>query len=309
MLLNNMSLMMRKVVQQGPATLMISLPSKWVKENNVEKGAELELTEEKGKLTLTVENKTHTRMTKDIHANNIGILNEYFVNYFYQKGYDEVTFRYDDPKCTDIIEKRAKQMIGFEVVEKGKNFTTLKMLMNIDQQEFATVLKKLFQITLVMGDKITDALEKDNVLLFDEIIQDEKENNKYSDLCIRILHKNKYKYPENGFALYSLLRELEQIGDVYKALAREFEGTKIKNKEIMALYKQVHSYFRLYYELYYCYDAQKIQRFFQMKNELHTACEQHLVAAKKEDTIIISHLMTLTNKIFDLKGVLFLQQL
>ena len=167
--------MMRKVVQQGPATLMISLPSKWVKENNVEKGAELEVIEEKGKLTLTVQNSTPQRMTKDIHANDIGILNEYFVNYFYQKGYDEVTLRYDDPKFTDIIEKRTKQMIGFEVVEKGKNFTTLKMLMNIDQQEFATVLKKLFQITLVMGDKIIEALDKNNVMLLDEVQQDEKE--------------------------------------------------------------------------------------------------------------------------------------
>lgn len=301
--------MKRKVVQQGPATLMISLPSKWVKENSVEKGAELEITEEKGKLTLTVENNAQTRTTKEIHANDIGILNEYFVNYLYQKGYDEVTLRYDDSQFTDIIEKRAKQMIGFEVVEKGKNFTKLKMVMSVDQEEFATVLKKLFQITLVMGDKITEALEKNNTTLLAEVQQDEKENNKYQDLCIRILYKNKYKYPENGFALYALLRELEQIGDVYKALAREFEEQTQKNKEILTLYKQIHSYFRLYYELYYIYDPQKIQRFFQMKNELHDACERHLAAAKKEEVIILSHLMTLTNQIFDLKGVLFLQQL
>ncbi|MEK6867810.1 MAG: PhoU domain-containing protein [Nanoarchaeota archaeon] len=301
--------MKRKVVQQGPATLMISLPSKWVKENKVGKGAELEITEEKGKLTLTVENSAQTRSTKEIHANDIGILNQYFVNYPYQKGYDEVTLRYDDPQFTDIIENRAKQMIGFEVVEKGKNFTTLKMLMTIDQQEFATVLKKLFQITLVMGDKITEAVEKNNIALLNEVKQDEKENNKYTDLCVRILYKNKYKYPENGFALYALLRELEQIGDVYKALANGFEEQNGKNKEILMLYNRVHSYFRLYYELYYRYDAEMIQRFFQMKNELHEACEQHLVTAKKEEVIILSHLMTLTNKIFDLKGVLFLQHL
>ncbi len=300
--------MKRKVVQQGPTTLMISLPSKWVKENSITKGDELDVAEEKGKLTITLENNPQPGTTKEIHANEIGILNEYFVNYFYQKGYDEVTFRYDDPQIADIIEKRAKQMIGFEVVEKEKNMTKLKMLMNIDQQEFTTVLKKLFQITLVMGDKITEALEKNNTTLLAEVQQDEKENNKYSDLCIRILYKNKYKYPENGFALYSLLRELEQIGDTYKALADEFKEVKREDKEIWTLYKNVHAYFRLYYELYYTYDPQKIQRFFQIRNELCDACEQHIVTAKKEEMIIVSHLMTVINKIFDLKGVLFLQQ-
>jgi phosphate uptake regulator len=288
---------------------MVSLPSKWVKENNIEKGNELEVIEEKGKLTLTVGNNGQALTTKEVHANEIGILNEYFVNYFYQKGYDEVTLRYDDPQYAQIIEKRVKQMIGFEIVEKEKNMTKLKMLMNIDQQEFATVLKKLFQITLVMGDKITGALEKDNTTLLAEVQQDEKENNKYSDLCIRILYKNKYKYPENGLALYSLIRELEQIGDVYKALASAFEKNKIKDKEILIFYKNVHAYFRLYYELYYAYNPQLIHRFFQIKNELHEACERHLAAAKKEEIIILSHLITLTNQIFDLKGVLFLQQL
>ena len=33
--------MQRKVIQQGPSTLMVSLPSKWVKENNIKKGEEL----------------------------------------------------------------------------------------------------------------------------------------------------------------------------------------------------------------------------------------------------------------------------
>ena len=301
--------MMRKVVQQGPATLMISLPSKWVKENNVEKGAELEVIEEKGKLTLTVQNSTPQRMTKDIHANDIGILNEYFVNYFYQKGYDEVTLRYDDPKFTDIIEKRTKQMIGFEVVEKGKNFTTLKMLMNIDQQEFATVLKKLFQITLVMGDKIIEALDKNNVMLLDEVQQDEKENNKYCDLCVRILYKNRYKYPENGFALYSLLRELEQIGDYYKQLAEGFSAISSRQTALPLLYSHIHAFFRMYYELYYSYDAQKAQRFFQLKTELLASCKNEIGNATKEEAFVLSHLRALVQSIFNLKGVMFLQHI
>ena len=35
--------MKRKVVKQGKSTLMISLPSKWVKDNNINRGDEIDL--------------------------------------------------------------------------------------------------------------------------------------------------------------------------------------------------------------------------------------------------------------------------
>lgn len=298
--------MKRKVVQQGPATLMISLPSKWVKENSIKRGDEIEVIEEKGKLTLALE-AAQTKNTKEIDAKSIRILNEYFVNYLYQKGYDEVTFRYDDPQLAEIIKKRAKQLIGLEVVEQGKNFTKLKMLMATDQEEFDTVLKKLFYITLVMGDKITEALVQKNKALLEEVKEDEKENNKYCDLCMRILYKNRYKYPENGFALYSLLRELEQVGDIYKNLAHAFVDAQ--TKPLQEVYTRTHAFFRVYYELYYAYDEQKAQRFFQLKTDLLEECKKLLTDATKEELLVLFPLASLIQKIFDLKGVMFLQQI
>ena len=125
--------MKRRVIQQGPSTLMISLPSKWVKENNIKRGDEIELTEEKGKLTITLDTPVKQSFKKDVDAQTMGIFNEYFVNYFYQKGYDEITIRYTDPSIAAMIEKRVKQMIGFEVVGKDKNSITIKMLLTFDQ--------------------------------------------------------------------------------------------------------------------------------------------------------------------------------
>ncbi len=300
--------MKRKVVQQGPATLMISLPSKWVKENAITRGDEIDVTQERGRLVLTLDSLTREPAKKELDA-QAGIFNEYFVNYVYQKGYDEILVRYNDPTVPALVEKRAKQLLGFEVVEKTKNTILLKMLVTVDQQEFETVLKKLFQITLVMGDKITEALTQKNTSLLEEVKLDEKENNKYSDLCVRILYKNRYKYPENGFALYSLLRELEQIGDHYKYIAESFSSSSAPNAALQTLYAEIHAFFRMYYELYYSYDAQKAQRFFQRKNELLDTSLQQLATATREDAIILSHLRALVQSIFDLKGVMFLQKI
>lgn len=304
--------MKRKVVQQGPATLMISLPSKWVKENNVSKGDELDLAEEKGKIILTVDAPSTNTLSKEHAVVDFGVFNEYFVNYFYQKGYDEVLIRCKDPEVALLVEKRARELMGFEVVEKGKNFVRVKSLMKIDQQEFDTVFKKLFQITLVMGDKITEASEqksdekKKEILA--EVVFDEKENNKYCDLCMRILFKNKYQYPDDGFSYFALLRELEQIGDLYKYLAQAILSSEQISSDFISLYKNVHAYFRLYYDLFYRYDVEKAQRFFSEKDLLLRLSAEQITHATKEQTILLSYLLILTRKIFDLKGPLFLMK-
>ena len=44
--------MKRKLVKQGAATMMISLPSKWIKENGLDKGDEIELIEQGGELLI-----------------------------------------------------------------------------------------------------------------------------------------------------------------------------------------------------------------------------------------------------------------
>ncbi len=302
--------MKRKVVQQGPSTLMVSLPSKWVKENNVSKGDELDLAEEKGKIILTVEKPSSESVSKEHAVVDFGVFNEYFVNYFYQKGYDEVLIRCKDPEVAALVEKRARELMGFEVVEKGKNFVRVKSLMKIDNQEFDTVLRKLFQITLVMGDKITEALEQKSEQkkkeLLAEVVLDEKENNKYCDLCIRILFKNKYQYPDDGFAYFALLRELEQVGDLYKFIAQC--ALTLDCSSFVSLFKQVHAYFRLYYELFYSYDVEKAQKFFSEKTVLLQLCSAQIASASKEEVLFLSYLMTLVREIFDLKGPLFLMK-
>ncbi len=303
-------IMRRKVVQQGPATLMISLPSKCVKEHNIKKGDEIEMREEHGKLIVTLD-PAQDSFVKGVQkgefdVTDFGFFNEYFVNYFYQKGYDEITVHYTDPAVKALIEKRAKELIGFEIVEEKVHALTLRMLMKIDEQEFETVLKKLFQVTLVMGDELAAALDNKEFARLREIARYEKENNRYCDLCIRVLYKNRYKYPEEGFALFTLLRELEQVGDLYKDIAESFSSKT--RKELFSLYTEAHQFFRVYYDLYYAFDKKKIPSFFLRKDLLLKHCTVAAARATKEDAVLLAYLMALVQAVFDLKGPLFLMK-
>ncbi len=44
--------MRRKIVQQGTATLMVSLPASWARKNGIEKGAEVEVQEQKDRIII-----------------------------------------------------------------------------------------------------------------------------------------------------------------------------------------------------------------------------------------------------------------
>ena len=62
--------MKRKLVKQGAATLMVSIPSKWAKANNLDKGDEVELDEFRNRLVLSVDG-TSQRSERIIEINSL----------------------------------------------------------------------------------------------------------------------------------------------------------------------------------------------------------------------------------------------
>ena len=59
--------MKRKVNKVGPTTLSITLPSKWVKENNIKKGDELELDLKNNNISITT---GHLKIEETIHSDD-----------------------------------------------------------------------------------------------------------------------------------------------------------------------------------------------------------------------------------------------
>ena len=66
-------IMKRKLVRQGSSTLMISLPSKWVKSNNLDKGSEIDIDEKENVLEISVERKEKKSRDKDEEIRNVEI--------------------------------------------------------------------------------------------------------------------------------------------------------------------------------------------------------------------------------------------
>ncbi len=115
--------MQRKLVKQGAATLMVSLPAKWAQKNNLDKGDVVDLIEKNNSLIITSE----TIETKKSVELNITKFNESSIRAslatLYRLGYDKFKINFSDKKALEIIEDVLdRNLVGFEIIRKEQHF-------------------------------------------------------------------------------------------------------------------------------------------------------------------------------------------
>ena len=101
--------MKRKVSQIGPSTLMVSLPTKWVKEHNVRKGDELDVSTEQNQVYFSItERKVKNRKcTLDISQFSQYSLARY-LEMCYIHNYNEISLFYQNTEIANVKGKSKK---------------------------------------------------------------------------------------------------------------------------------------------------------------------------------------------------------
>ncbi|MBU0535646.1 MAG: AbrB/MazE/SpoVT family DNA-binding domain-containing protein [Nanoarchaeota archaeon] len=149
--------MRRKVVKQGPATFMVSLPSKWVKKYNVQKGDEVDV-EENGKSLIIYKEKETKKIKKAVI--NLDDFNRMLVNRFlgefYRQGVEEIEikftkstlFNHKEQRDVDVdkyITKVVERFIGMEIVSHTENKIILQNLIREDEfQKLDVVQSRIY---------------------------------------------------------------------------------------------------------------------------------------------------------------------
>ena len=136
--------MERKLVQHGESTLMVSLPKKWTKSQNLNKGDSVDISALPGKLIISKNKiKTKERVEKIIlntsnYENARTILGE-----LYRRGIDRIEIEFKDSKTIYYIQLIVKSMAGFEI---------------ITQNDFSCVLKRLLKETAINLDELQNKM-------------------------------------------------------------------------------------------------------------------------------------------------------
>lgn len=298
--------MKRKVVQHGPSTLIISLPSKWIKNHNVKKGDELDVSEIGNDIVVRNSNIVHSEKI-EFNATPFGGMIPRVLHALYKRGANDITLLYDNPETFKLIEKSlGKEAVGFEILETSKNYCLIK---NVSEgtKEFGQVMRQTFLLLLSMADEGYLALKQGNLSTLNNLITLEKTNNRFTTFCRRYLNiRGSEDYDKIG-PLYYIVEQIESIGDIYKYLYTFLSKPENKktdiNKELLNNFNDVNQMLRKFYTVFYKFNPKLLAELKDDRNKIINSLYNTLPQVKKPvDVVMFHHTMMLATEIFNLAG-------
>lgn len=180
--------MKRKLVQQGAATLMVSLPRRWIKQFNLKKGEEIEIQEQENTLLLSGKEVKVRKETELTLANKTEAFIRFLIISLYRAGYEKVTLRFEQEEQFRIINQTIKNyLIGFDVVEKKKGYCVIENMTEPSPDQFEIILQKiLYNIKTMIGTTVERLEAKKPVMDYKEVLQN---IHQYDNFCRRTLTK------------------------------------------------------------------------------------------------------------------------
>ncbi|MBI2573758.1 hypothetical protein HYV86_07875 [Candidatus Woesearchaeota archaeon] len=265
--------MKRKVVKLGPSTLVISLPSEWIKKSHISPGIELDVEEVHHNLLIKPPVKQHPSITITLHdeADKKAIYSQ--LSHLYRVGFDKITINFTESSSLKRIQHIVSQnLLGFEITKKTVTSCIIESITEPTDEKFQVLLRRVF-----LQIKETQELVREDFTAHKELKADELEDlraslDRHIFFCRRLISKG-IDMGETPHLVWELLTFLMHIQHAYYYMYGYYKEHKQKvHKETLHLLSHLELYFDFFYKAY-----------FEKK-------EEHLVERRKE-RIQIQHLI------------------
>ncbi len=298
--------MRRKISKAGPASLIVSLPSKWVKKNNVKSGDEIEVEENGPKLTLSYSNGKEELKSKKVKIYGSDLIVRRFIASAYRQGYNELILEFDDPNLLNKIEEYMVYFMGFEIVEQGKNYCKVKNLMDTNTASFEVSLRRIFLIIISMSEEILASIKEKKFSSLKTFSLSETTVNKLAEFCKR----NLVVYDEDSVKskfYYSMIWEMEKICDEYYGICNELNNCDVKvDSKLIVLFQNVNNYVKKYYDLYYTFNIHDTADVYKNKELIIKDAKSILKSKLKyQEELVCFHLMKITEMTYNSTSMVF----
>jgi phosphate uptake regulator len=258
--------MKRKIIQLAKNTLVVSLPTEYIKHQGLEKGDELDTEIEGHKFILTPQGKIGEEEAEISVKNMTERSLRWHISSLHKQGYDQITIREYTEQQYRILEELINNLfVGFMIKEK----TTLRVIVGqvavVAADEFNRTLRQAFRHMNTMFEDFIKALEKqdNNLLAYQQ--QHEQTNNKLTNFCERLLNKTLHQ-KQKGHFWYVIAWNLEKIADNFKYLM-DLDIATVTEEDI-ALVKKVHKFYNDYYTCFYSFSIETLAQLSSHKKEI-----------------------------------------
>jgi phosphate uptake regulator len=298
--------MKRKLVKQGAATLMISIPSKWAKQFNLDKGDELEVEEEGNKLVLGLEGKKFKKQAEI----NLSSLTESSIRTVmtnaYRIGYDKIKLKFSDKKAFETIREVVnKNLLGFEIIKKEENHCEIENITEPSGEHFQNLLTKVF---LNIDDLfiVTEKMMSGEKREFEDI---ERNIQKFDNFCRRVLSKgNHLEMHPLQWTFHAELIHAQR--ELYLLLRHLSKSKKKSSKDDFKLLESCKNIFDMVKEAYTKREIHLLEKIHDLNSDISKEAEKLL--EKEKNAIIIHHIYSAARKFYlcnsPLMGIFILEK-
>lgn len=297
--------MRRKVNRVGQKTLTVSLPSSWVSAAGIKKGDELDIVQESKERLIISTKPIMTTSKIELDISGFGGMTGRLVGALYKAGYDEMIFRFNDPKFMTLIEKElAKGFIGLDILHHSKDMCHIKSMATLQAEEFEGSLRRVFRLVMENASESLSALSKHQWEELPLIATKDVNVNKYADVCRRLLSKYGYQDSKKTPVIYFVSDSLENIGDMYRDLSIcAARRRPILSKGVLNAFRKTNELLGMLYELYYSFSPESIEglrkSYFELSELLDT-----LHKSNSNDARLLARLQNISMTVFALNDAI-----
>jgi len=277
--------MKRKLVKQGAATMMVSLPSKWIKQNKLDKGDEINLEEKENNLIITTDqlSKAKKEITIKIHNDNQHDI-KVILSHAYRRGFDKIILEDVTKEHINVIrEATEKLLLGFEITEKSNNRCVIENISEPQEGKYEVMIKKVFLITKEQHKLVIEDFKKNKFNNMKEMEDTKHQQDRLILFCRRLLAKENL---EPTILEWELLTFIMHINHSYYYLYKYANENKIKlEKTVFESLDELEKYFDLFEEAYFNKTINSIHKINNIKAKHHFGKSLRLI--EKSDNPVI----------------------
>jgi len=204
--------MQRKLIQLSPSTAVVSLPSRWIKKNNLKKGALIAIDEKENDLLITTKKESaETEITIDVKGFSEDLLWRY-IDAAYISGYDTITILTSNEQ-SNWIPLLVKWFPAMMIIEERKDYFVLRDVAKDSKGDIQKIVSRIFNMMINTIEDAIDANKKKDFVLLSALKKRDYHINSYINYAHRQINKFGYEPYSKGAIMHTYLKILEILSD------------------------------------------------------------------------------------------------
>lgn len=290
--------MKRRVIRHGRSTVIISLPSTWVKKYGIDKGDEVEVKENGNALEICADRPVEFgKIELDLNGLSIALICS-AVKSAYLNGFDQIDLTFSRPyldiggstvAIKKVVNDVVKELVGVEITGHTSSSCTIKEVSATSLKEFDSVLRRVF---LLLAEALAD-VTVNSMPALENACEECLSVQKLVNYCLRCLNRHGYPQFKKSCSLFHILATANLISAEMLKRVENFHVPLQLDEEEARAFNQLSAAMRQYSSSLF-----KLQQ--ATLTDIEVACNRVIEASSRRQTPALNSASRIVNLLWDM---------